>query len=224
MDAYMPALAPLVVLAFLGVGFVVVCTAVAAGVAYATRRGRLAALIGASGVVAAAGYAALLAGASLLSRDRTLAPGEHKYFCEMDCHIAYDVTAADASEVGRRAVTLRTWFDPSTIAPFRGDGPLTPGPRTVYLVDDAGRRWEPSTAATAAWERSHGNSTPLGRPLRPGESYTTTLVFEAPADAPARLFVGAPRGTPDDLLIGHENSPFHGKTYFALPAPARAAR
>src|ERR1700752_977437 len=37
------------------------------------------------------GYGALLLGFSLFSRERTLARGEEKYFCELDCHLAYSV-------------------------------------------------------------------------------------------------------------------------------------
>ena len=36
-------------------------------------------------------YVPLLAGAAFFSRERTLRPGEWKYFCEVDCHIAYSV-------------------------------------------------------------------------------------------------------------------------------------
>ena len=222
MDAFVPELAPLVALAFLGVGFVLVVGTVSAGIAFAARRIRLAQWIGAAVLAVAAGYAVLLVGASVVSRDRTLVPGERKYFCEIDCHIAYDVTSAEPAGDRGRAVTLRTWFDPSTIAPFRGDAPLSPGPRAVYLVDDAGRRYDPSPDATAAWQKAHGGSTALGRELRPGESYTTTLVFDLPRDVrAARLYVGDPPGGVEKALIGHENSPMHGKVYLALP-PTRA--
>jgi hypothetical protein len=224
LDAYTPALAPLVALAFLGAGFLLVCAAVGSGVAFAARRVRLARALGGAGLAVAVVYATLLVGAGLLSRDRTLAPGERKYFCEMDCHIAYAVTAVEAPDARTRAVTVRTWFDPGTIASFRGNGPLAPGPRTVYAVDEAGRRYDPSPAATRAWESAHGSSTPLGRELRPGESYTTTFVFELPPDARApRLFVGDPPGGIEGVLIGHENSPLHGKTYLAVPSPGRPA-
>src|SRR5215831_17778140 len=37
------------------------------------------------------GYGALLLGFSLCSRERTLARGQEKYFCELDCHLAYSV-------------------------------------------------------------------------------------------------------------------------------------
>jgi hypothetical protein len=218
-DAFVPQLAPLVALAFLGAGFLFVVTAVSAGIAFAARRVRLARWLGGVALAVAVGYGVLLVGASLASRDRTLTPGERKYFCEIDCHIAYDVISSEPAGDRGRAVTLRTWFDPKTIAPFRGDGPLSPGPRTVYLLDDAGRRYDPSPDATADWQKAHGESTPLGRELRPGESYTTTLVFDLPSDVRAvRLYVGDPPGGVEKALIGHENSPMHGKVYLALPA------
>ena len=92
------------------------------------------------------------------------------------------------------------------------------------MLDEAGRRYDPSPRATQAWENVHGKSTPLERELRPGESYTTTFVFELPADARApRLFVGDPPGGIERVLVGHENSPMHGRTYLALPPVGQSA-
>ena len=203
-----PPLAPLVVLAFLGAGALVFCCVVGAAIALAVRRPRLARLLGGFGLAAAAAYAIFLVGAAFVSRDRILAVGEQKYFCEIDCHIAYTVEAGETSPNGNRSVRLRTWFDPSTIASFRGNGPLAPGPRTVYLVDASGRRYDASMRAAV--------STPLTRELRPGESYVTVFEFRTPPEAAGlRLFVGDPPGL-ETFLIGHENSPFHGKVYFAI--------
>ena len=214
-DAFMPPLAPVVLLAFLGAGFLFVCCAVAAAVALAFRRGRLGRILGAAALSVAVVYATLLVGASLVSSERTLRPGERKYFCEMDCHLAYSVVGTGEAG-GRRTVTVRTWFDPSTIASFRGDAPLTPNPRIVYLVDSAGRRHHPSGEAPPG-------STPLTQTLRPGESYDTTFAFAAPAssDGRLRLFLGDPLG-PENLIIQHENSPLHRKIYFELPAATLA--
>ncbi len=221
LDAYVPPLAPLVALAFLGTGLLLACLAVGAGVALAARRRRIAAALGLAAVGVAALYATALGGAAMVSRERTLTAGERKYFCEIDCHIAYDVVSTAAAGPGQRAVIVRTWFDPATIAPFRGDAPLSPGPKEVFLVDGDGRRLAPSPEATEAWRTAHPGSTPFGRALRPGESYRTTFVFDAPSDAPsARLFVGDPQGGLDRFVIGHENSPFHGRTYFALEVGA----
>ena len=218
-DAYVPSLAPLVILVFLGAVFLLACAAIGSGVAAAARRFSLAKGIGAAGLAVGVVYATVLAGVGLVSRERTLSPGERKYFCEMDCHLAYDVVAIEAPDPAIRIVTVRTWFDPATIAAFRGNGPLRPNPRTVWLVDDFGHRYVPSATATRDWEKAHGASTPLDRELRPGESYTTTLVFAVPPGTRAsRLFLGDEPG-PQNFLIGHENGPFHAKAYFALPAP-----
>jgi hypothetical protein len=218
-DVPMPEFAPFVAMAFLGTGLVLFIGAVGAAISLAFRHRRIAGWIGAGAGLVAFGYAGMLVGASLLSRDRTLARGEKKYFCEIDCHLAYSVT--DVQRVGSGqyvAVTLRTWFDPNTIAPWRGDAPLSPNARVVYALDRAGRRSDPSPAGQRAWEAEHGPAVPLTKPLRPGESYATTLVFEAPAGPEGlRLFVGDPPGV-EALLIGHENSPLHGRIYLALGA------
>ena len=42
-------------------------------------------------VVLLAGYGLLLAVFSLTSYDRTVARGDEKFFCALDCHIAYSV-------------------------------------------------------------------------------------------------------------------------------------
>ncbi len=216
-SVFVPPLAPLVLLAFLGTGFLLFGLAVAAAVSAAARRGRLARRLAAAALTVGAAYSVLLFGAAAASADRTLPVGVRKVFCETDCHIAYSVATASAPSPSRLAVTVEAWFDPSTTASFRGDAPLTPNPRTVYLVDAVGRRLAPSPAATREWGAEHGPSAPLDRPLRPGEQSTTTFVFEMPPDFRApRLFVGDPPGV-ESALIGHENSPGHGKTYFALP-------
>ncbi len=221
MDASVPPLAPLVAMALLGTGLLLTGLVLGAGVALAARRRRIAAMLALAAAAVAALYVAALGAGAVVSRERTLAVGERKYFCEVDCHIAYEVVGAAAAGAGKRAVTVRTWFDPSTIAPFRGDAPLSPGPRSVFLLDEGGRLYLPSPEATDAWQAAHPDSTPFGRELRPGESYRTTFVFDVPADARSpRLFVGDPPAGLDRLVIGHENSPFHARTYFALPAAA----
>ena len=224
LDAFMPPLAPLALLAFLGSGLLIFCCAVAAALALAAKRIRLSRILGGTALAVAVIYCTVLLAASLVSRERTLRSGERKYFCEMDCHLAYSI-ASTAGPSGRvRVVMVKTWFDPSTIASFRGNGPLTPNPRTVFLVDESGRRYAPSEEATKAWEAQHGASTPLTQTLRPDESYTTSFAFEVPPGARGlRLFLGDPVG-PENLIIDHENSPFHARIYFELPPIAASLR
>jgi len=122
-----------------------------------------------------------------------------------------------SARLAGHVVAVKTWFDPRTIASFRGNGPLTPNPRAVFLVDESGRRYGVSPAGQKALEESRGPSTPLTRILRPGESYTTTFAFDIPDGIRRpRLFLGDAPGI-ETFLIGHENSLFHKKIYFELP-------
>ena len=229
---FMPEHAPLAVVAFLGTAFLLAVMALAALVAFLTNRK----WIGVSAVILAlvltSGYAMVLAGVSLTSHEKTLAPGENKYFCEIDCHIAYSVMNFEDGKVlgdeshqtlpaGRFVIVrLKTWFDPSTISQHRGESPLPPSPRRVVLVDDTGRQFRESAPGQAALARLRGATTPLSHPLRPGESYVTDLVFDVPLKARnLRLFVGDDFDMPDRLLIGHEDSFLHKKIFLALTAP-----
>jgi hypothetical protein len=113
-------------------------------------------------------------------------------------------------------VRVKTWFDERTISAHRGNGPLTPNPRKVVLVDDTGRRFQLSPEAQAAFARLGNASTPLSAALRPGESYTSDFVFDVPTGARnLRLLI-----TEDDvetrLVVGHENSLLHKKIYFSV--------
>jgi hypothetical protein len=179
------------------------------------------------------GYAVVLFGASVLSQEWTLAPGEEKYFCEIDCHLAYSVAdMATAKMLGSGArqataqgmfyiVNVRTRFDEKTISPHRGDSPLEPSPRLVTLVDDEGQRYTVSATAEAALAASQGAGAPLTQPLRPGESYTTRLVFDLPSGTRnPRLLIESPAepGWLGRVLIGDEDSFFHKKVFLRLPA------
>lgn len=217
-DVFMPEHAPFVVLAFLGtVGALLLLLAVA-GFAVVSRRPALAR---GSAVLAAAGVAAYL-GALLFvsgrSAERVLKAGERKYFCEIDCHLAYSVEGIRRESLGgntRTAVLLRTWFDVRTISSRRGNGPLTPNPRRVCVIDDSGRRYAPSPAGSAALSVRTGTK-PLTTPLRPGESYMTLLTFELPAGVSHARLLLTDADPITRVLIGHEGSLKHKKIYFDL--------
>ena len=170
------------------------------------------------------GYGLLLAAFSYTSFDRTARRGDEKYFCEMDCHIAYSVQNVErAKSIGNVAaqgefviVTLRSHFDERTIAPWRGNSPLRPDPVSLELLDGNNRSYPVSTAGQEAWVATNGQPHSLRDPLRPGESFETTWVFEVPPDAQSVRLLPEVRGFPTCLLIGDETSPRHAKTYLAL--------
>ncbi len=177
-------------------------------------------------------YAAVLFSASAASHERTLSPGEEKYFCEIDCHLAYSVAGIEKVQTlgagsDQKAangtffiVKLRTRFDEHTISPRRGDSPLTPSPRVIILVDGEGHEYPVSRDAQHALEASlAGRWTPLTNALRPGEAYVTPLVFELPFGASGlKLLIASPT-QPEWLgrvLIGDEGSILHKKVYLRL--------
>lgn len=157
----------------------------------------------------AALYLLLFFGASLLSRNRVLAPGEEKHICEIDCHLAYAVAATKSEPLPnglvRHTVTVKVRFDEETISSRRPrDATLTPNSRYVALVDDAGNGYPGSTDG-------------LKRKLIPGESYTTDIVFDVPAEVRGLRLILRNNDPETAFIIGHENSLFHGKTTFRVP-------
>lgn len=154
-------------------------------------------------------YVVLFLLASLTSRNRVLAVGAEKHICEIDCHLAYSVAATKSEPLPnglvRHTVTVKVRFDEETISSHRPrDATLQPNRRYVALIDAQGHQYPGSTEG-------------LRRKLIPGESYTTDIVFDAPADAQELRLVLRNDDPETPFIIGHENSLLHGKTVFRLP-------
>jgi hypothetical protein len=228
-STFVPEHSAFALLAFLGTGLILSLLFLGFVFALSTRRRVLARWLAGAALAGAGAYLGALLLFSLTSREENLRKGDLKYFCEIDCHLAYSLEEASRTRAlgippqtaaaggSFYVVAVKTWFDPRTIASFRGNGPLTPNPRAVFLVDESGRRYGVSPAGQRALEESRGPSAPMTRILRPGESYTTTLVFDLPDGVRRpRLFLGDAPGI-ETFLIGHENSLFHKKIYFELP-------
>src|SRR5260370_34154206 len=134
----MPEHAPLTVIAFLGTAAFLAVAAPAALAAFWMRKKWIGIAATLLAFLFTCGYALVLVGVSLTSHEKTLSPGENKYFCEMDCPIAYSVVGfGEAKALGDKSqqtlasgrfviVRLKTWFDPSTISEHRVDSPLAP--------------------------------------------------------------------------------------------------
>ncbi|MDX6500973.1 MAG: hypothetical protein QOG23_4233 [Blastocatellia bacterium] len=220
-------LAPIGVMALLGTGFLLFVAALVLIQSLVVRRTGRAKIV-LLGIVAVAGvYLAAILIFSLTSHEKVLARGEEKHFCEIDCHLAYSV--ADTRQAKTLAnlpnqitahgtfaiITIKTRFDESTIAPGRGDGLLYPNSRVLTLMDERGNKYLPSSEAQRVLETAQSTNKPF-TPLRPGESYITTLVFDLPAEAkPSTLLINEGEWE-THLVIGHENSPLHRKTRFQL--------
>jgi len=235
MSAFMPHFAPIVVLLFLGSVFVLGLSMLVLFYG-AARRSAFFAKLGAGGAITiAAGYFLLLAGVSLASSEQTLPPDGWKYFCEIDCHLAYSLvgaqtTAALGPELQQTAahgkfvaLRVKTWFDERTISARRGNGPLTPNRRKALLVDETGRSYEPSPEGQFALARSGRGFATMAQSLRPGESYTTDLVFDVPKNARGLRLLLIEDDPETRFIVGHENSFLHKKIYFDVEALAHGA-
>lgn len=226
MSAFMPHFAPIVVLLFLGTIFVLGISLLVLLYGAARRSAFFAKLGGGAAIAIAVGYFLLLAGVSLASSELTLPLDGRKYFCEIDCHLAYSLVGAQtaaalgpdlqqATAHGKFVILrVKTWFDEGTISAHRGNGPLTPNRRKALLVDNTGRSYEPSPQGQFALARSGNNSTVMAEALRPGESYTTNLVFDVPKSARGLRLLLIEDDPETRFVIGHENSLLHKKIYF----------
>jgi len=203
--------APLAVL-----GFLALCGGLAAAVLITTvalflGKPRLVRWTWRLSAIAGVAYFVLLIGFSIVSRERLLHQGDEKYFCEIDCHLAYSLvdvktSASPTVPLKQYRVTVRTRFDEKTISEHRGNGPLTPNPRIARLIDSAGREYAPTDSEEASFNSE----------LRPGEAYNVDLTFKVPADAKDLKLLITSSGWEERLLIGHENSWLHGRIYFVL--------
>jgi len=229
--AEMPRFAHLTILLLMGSELLVALILLGGVLAVISGRWRHALLAAGVAAAVAVGYACVLLGVGWLSPEKTLAPGQWKYFCEADCHIAYaieDVRIGDAagappgapqSHNVRLAVRLRTWFDQNSIASFRGNAPFRPEPRRVVLVDGDGRVYSPLPETESA---AGEPSTPMTQPLRPGESYLTSFEFEVPRPARDLRLLITDVDSASRFIIDHENSPLHGKILLGLAASGGA--
>lgn len=216
-------------LCFLGTAFALFGSSILAVLLVLIRRRRWAIWLATGAITWAGLYGVILMGFSFVSREQILSPGQEKYFCEGDCHLAYSVLGiATAQRLGTPphevvargkfyVVRVETWFDERTISPQRPkDMPLTRGPRLVEVVDDTGRRFELSREG----EEELAQHPSLSGPLTPGQSTVTELVFDLPGDLNNPRLVIVDTDPITYFLIGNENSFGHAKTTFRLEPAA----
>ena len=210
--------APIGAFALLGTGFILFVGLILLIHALIVRKGRRAKIFLPMILMIGFAYFAVMLIFSLLSHDKLLARGEEKHFCELDCHLAYSIiNTAQSKTIGDNPgpataqgqftiVTIQTRFDETTISSQRGNGLLYPNSRALTLIDERGNRYGPAAQ----------RGTPLTAPLRPAASYTTEVAFDLPENVRAAALFINEDGWETHLIVGHENSPLHGKTSFQL--------
>ena len=220
--------APIGVLLCLGTAFLLLLLVVVLVFSLITKRGSLTKFSALAVGVTAAAYLFLLLTFSWTSREQILARGQEKHFCEIDCHLAYSILdsqitrtlGTEPNELNAaglfRVVTIRTRFDEKTISPNRGNGLLYPNARTLVVLDANGKQYFPSADGERLLQKLNQAGMAFTTPLRPGENYETTVVFDLPAgiESPTLLIH---EGEPEThFVIGHENSLLHKTTRFQI--------
>lgn len=219
--------APVGVLLFLGTGFLLFVAALTLAYSVIAKKFGLTKLLMAAVAAIVGLYLGAMVIFSFSSSEKVLARGQEKHFFEIDCHLAYSVidvretkTLGDAprqlTAAGTfRVVTIQTRFDETTISPTRGNGQLYPNSRVLVVMDQTGKKYFVSIAQNTL-ESSRQAGTPITTPLRPGETYATTFVFDLPADVHSPTLLVHEGESVTAFLIGHENSLLHKKTRFQI--------
>jgi hypothetical protein len=220
--------APIGALLFLGTAFLLVCLVLLLVFSLFTKRSSLTKFSTLAIASIAALYVSLLLLFSWTSTEKVLARGEEKHFCEMDCHLAYSILDSQTPKtLGTppnqltatglfRVITIKTRFDEKTISSTRGDSLLYPNSRLLVVVDAQGKEYFPVPEAERLLRGLNEAGMPFTTPLRPGETYQTTVVFDLPADIQIPTLL-IHEGEPETrFVIGHENSLLHKKTGFQI--------
>lgn len=220
--------APIGALLFLGSAFLMVCLVLLVVFSLITKRFSLTKISALAMVVIAALYLSLLLLFSWTSTERVLARGEEKHFCELDCHLAYSILDSQTTKtLGTapkqltasglfRVIKIKTRFDEKTISPNRGDSLLYPNSRVLVLFDGHGKKYFPVPEAERLLRGSNQAGMPFTTPLRPGETYQTTVVFDLPADIQGPTLLIHEGEFETRFVIGHENSLLHKKIRFQI--------
>ena len=220
--------APIGALLFLGTAFLILCSVLLLVFSLIKKKSSLTKFSALAIALIAALYLSLLLLFSWTSTEKVLARGQEKHFCEIDCHLAYSILDSQTSKtLGTapnqltatglfRVITIRTRFDEKTIGPNRGDGLLYPNSRALVVVDAQGKEYSPSIQAGAFLRGLNQAGMPFTTPLRPGETYKTTVVFDLPADIQSPTLLIHEGESETRFVIGHENSLLHKKTRFQI--------
>jgi hypothetical protein len=223
--------APIGVMAFLGTGFIFLIAVLVLIQSLIVKKRRRAKIVLVIMLIVAGAYVAATLIFSITSQEKTLALGAEKHFCEIDCHLAYSIVNISQSKTAGNfsnqstargvytIVKIKTRFDETTIGALRGNGLLYPNSRVVTLVDDRGNKYDPEFEGQRTLEAAPSGGKPLTTPLRPGESYTTDVVFDLPPAVKSATLLVHEGEWVTYLIIGHENSLLHKKTKFQISIP-----
>jgi hypothetical protein len=177
------------------------------------KAGRIAVWLGAFLAV----YMGTVVSVSIMTPQRVLGMGEDRCFDDWclaadQCSLAHTIgqgMAAVSSHGVFHVVNLRVSSRAGRISQSAPDA-------WVYLVDSQGKKYNPSPEGQGAYDAAHGVSKALGAMLGPGENFSTTRVFDLPADARDVGLVVVHGEGPGWCIIGDSQSLLHKRTVIRL--------
>lgn len=174
-------------------------------------------------LMGAAAYSGALLTASLTSQERVLARGETLKFCGfyLDCHLGVAVEGVEQrAAIGRERARGEFYVIQLEVSSDARRATLELGGPSFRVIDNEGNSYTRAEAAEQALAGGAEAVLPLVRPIRAGDSYRVTLVFDLPREIhEPRLHVSDADGVErvlEGILIGDDDSILHKPTTLAL--------
>jgi hypothetical protein len=142
-----------------------------------------------------------------LGAGRSLAMSEEKFFCAVDCDLAFSVLALAKQPVA--ADGTRVWQVTIRARSAAARATQRPAGARVFVRDVDGRTYAADPAATRSFDPGVDPADPFAFDLGPGEARVVHLAFRLPASIPWPELVVTEGGWPGRLVPGDENAPLH---------------
>jgi len=151
-------------------------------------------------------YMCLVLAVSVLAQRKVLAMGQKR--CFDDWCLAVE-NATTASRIGSSQAQGKFYIVTVSVSSEARRVSQRAPDATVHLEDGRGRVYDPSTTGQSAYAAQNGSAKPLSDRLGPGESFTTTRVFDLPTDAEQVGLVVVHGAWPGWFIIGDSQSLLH---------------
>jgi hypothetical protein len=161
-------------------------------------------------------YALLLVGFALLSPQQVLAMHQLRCFddwCASVERVAHEPAIGPVQAQGAfYLVTVQI----SSQAKRVSQRALDAG---VYLLDEQGKRYDPSIQGQQALEAVGLAGEPLNSVVDPGGAFNSTIAFDLPSSSDRPVLVFTHGDFPGRIIIGDDHSFFHKPTIIRLVSP-----
>jgi hypothetical protein len=162
------------------------------------------------------GYAALLVGAALLSPQKVLPMHQARCFDDWCASVEQVKLQPSIGDMQAQGVFYVVTVQVSSRAKRVSQRELD---AAIYLLDERGKRYDPSPRAQQALEAAGQAGMPLDSRVEAGGSFTYTTVFDLPQGITPPGLVISHGEFPGIIVIGDDQSLLHQPTIMRLSVP-----